>query len=117
MRVHDVERVVVDVERVQIGGPELDVGRSLALTFGERGFDRGGRDVDAEHRRRRDPCGQVERDGARAAADVEDRRARNEMGNEVRGRVLDRPPAVRAQHRFVMAVGVPRRRLRVGHAA
>ena len=116
VRVHDVERVVVDVERVQIGGAELGVGRPLAFALGERGFDRGGRDIDSEHGRRRDPCGQVERDGAGPAADVENRHAGNEMRNEIRGRVLDGPPAVRAQHRLVMAVRVPGR-LRRGHAA
>ena len=41
-------------------------------------------------------------------------RARREVRDEVGGGVLDGAPAVRAQHRFVMAVGVAGR-LRVGH--
>ncbi len=53
------------------------------------------------------PLGQVDGDRARAAADVEQVDARPQVGEQVRGRVLHRPPAVRAQH----ALGVP---VRVG---
>ena len=96
MRVHDVEGAVVEVERVEIGRAELDVVEALRVACLVGGFDRGGRDVDADDTARRDAAREVEGDRARPASDVEDRRAGAEMRHEVRGRVLDGSPAVRS---------------------
>ena len=114
VRVHDVEGVVGELERVQVGGAELDVARGAVVALGVGRLDRGRRDVDADHVPGVHPVREVERDGAGPAADVEDRRAGREVRHEIRGGVLDGAPAVRAQNRFVVAVRVAGG-LRLGH--
>ena len=49
VRMHDVECVVGEVERVEVGGAELDVARGPVVALGVGRFDRGGRRVDADH--------------------------------------------------------------------
>ena len=61
VRVHDVEGVVGEVERVQVGGAELDVGRGPVVAFGVGGFDRRGRGVDADDVPGLDAVREVER--------------------------------------------------------
>ena len=55
MRVHDVEGVVGKVERVDVGGAELDVGDALVLALGLGRLDRRGCGVDPDHLRRARP--------------------------------------------------------------
>ena len=52
--------------------------------------------IDPPHAARRDPAREVERDRAGAGAHVEHRHAGPQLGQEVGGRVLGRPPAVGA---------------------
>ena len=72
------------------------------------GHDVGGR-VDPDHLARRHQEGQVGGDGPGPAAHVEQRLPGTQVGEEVGGGVLGRPPGVAAQDRFVVPV-------RVGHA-
>ena len=108
VRVHDVERVVGEVERVHVGGARTRRCRlpaafarplaAIASADASMPITRPGRDAARE----------VERDRARPAADVEERRAGHEVRHEVRGGVLDGAPAMRAQHALVVAVRVRR---------
>ena len=86
VRVHDVERVVGEVERVQVGGAELDVRRARLSRSALAASIDVGRGVDADHAPGCDPAREVERDRARTAADVEDRRARRRGGGAGRPR-------------------------------
>ena len=105
--VHHVERVVGVVEGVHVAGRPAR-GSSTPASRGRRSrrVDGVGGGVDADHPPGRHPLGQVDRDRARAAPDVEQVDAGSEVGEQVGGRVLDRPPAVRAQHALGVAVRV-----------
>jgi hypothetical protein len=106
VRVDDVDRVVGQVEVVDVADPEL--GRRVAPRLGVDPGDvqRVRDDVEADDPARRHDLGQVEGDGPRSAPDVEQAHARGQVRQEVCGGVGRRPPLVRAQHRLVVAVGV-----------
>ena len=67
--------------------------------------DRGGA-VHAHDRARADPAGQIHGDGAGSAADIEEAEAGTEVGQEVGGGILRRPPPMGPQDTLVVAVGV-----------
>ena len=69
------------------------------------GDDIGGR-VDPDDTPRRHPCRQVDGDRARPAPDVEQVEPRPQVGEQVAGRVLGRPPPMAPQHALVVAVRV-----------
>ena len=104
--VHDVEAVVGEVEGVGVTDREIDVLQALLVRRGPGGGQRGRFPVDADHPAGRDPRGQPEGDRAGPAPDVQHRRSGGQVRDQVAGGVLDRPPAVRAQHAGVVAVGV-----------
>ena len=104
--VDDVEYLVMELERVCIGGPELDAGGRARVEQALRIGDDAGVPVDADHTTRSDTSGEVERDRARPAADVEEAHPRREKWQQIVSRVLSRPPPVASEHRLVMAVGV-----------
>ena len=106
VRVDDVDRVVGQVEVVDVADAEL--GRRVAPRLGvdAGGVQRVGDDVEADDAARRHGLGEVEGDGPRPAPDVEQAHARGEVREEVCGGVRRRAPLVRAQHRLVVAVGV-----------
>ena len=110
--VDHVERAVGRIEGVDVAdgqghGGLVDAGTVAGLEGGGHHLRRG---VDADHRAGCHPCGQVEGDGSGPAADVEQSLAGGEVGEQVGGGVLGRTPAVAAQDRFVVPVGVA-----VGH--
>jgi hypothetical protein len=105
VRVHDVEAVVGEVECVGVANPGVDAELAGLLDHLGRRVDAD--DVDA-HRRH------VGRDRAGAAAHVENGRPVGEIREEIRGRVLDSAPGVRAQHRLVVAVRIVLVGMRLG---
>ena len=112
--VDHVEGAVGEVQGVDVGHGEGDPVRQPPLPGVRAGLVqdvRGG-----VHRRdrafRADQLGQVGGDRAGAAADVQDGHARPQLAGQVRGRVRRGAPAVRAQDRLVVAVGVDGRFLR-----
>ena len=110
MGVRDVEGAVRVIERVDVGGREIEV-RPLPGQFAGL-LDDLRRGVDAGDVPTRDAVGQARGNRARTAADIEDPRVLGEMRQQVRRRVLRRPPAMRPQYRLVMSV-----RVNVCHAA
>ncbi len=104
--VHDVER-----SRCEICGPEVTneeghvVDTPRPRAYAGLFYDVG-RQVDADGAARRDPCRQVSGQGAGSAADVEQIHAGSQQRQEIGRRVLRGPPAMRAQNRIVVAVGV-----------
>src|SRR6185436_13381441 len=104
MRVHDVERVVVHLERIEVADRELDV--RTAASVASRLLDHGGRRIDAEDASGRNPPADVSRDRARPAPQVEHADAECEVRGEVSGRVVDRTPLVRPQYALVVTVCV-----------
>ena len=86
--VHDVEGRVGQVEVVHVADLEPGVRRSGLVCRATSVVDDVVRPVDAEHGARCDPCRELERDGSRAAPDVE--HARQDAGTESR-----RPPSCR----------------------
>ena len=111
MRVHDVERRVVELERVHVTGREPDVLGAPAPAELVRLDDDLVGPVDADHGSRRNPPREIDRDRARPTAHVEQVHAGLEPVQEVARRVLRGPPLVAAEHRLVMPVGV-----RLAHA-
>jgi len=104
MRVHDVERVIVNVESVEVADGELDI--RTAAGVAARLLDHIGRHIDAE-----DPSGSnsppdIGRDRARPASEVEHTDAVGQARGEIGGRVVDRAPLVRAQDALVVTVRV-----------
>src|SRR5215510_1775347 len=95
MRVHDVERVVVHLEGVEVADRELNV--RTAAGVASRLLDHGGGRIDAEDASGHNPPANVSRDGAWPAPEVEHAGARCEVGGEVSGRVVDCTPFVRPQ--------------------
>ncbi len=87
MRVHDVERVVVHLECVEVADEELDV--RTAAGVASRLLDHGGRRIDAEDASGRHPPADVSRDRARPAPEVEHAGGGCEVRGEVGGRVVD----------------------------
>ena len=69
MRVHDVKRVVVRVEGVEVADRELDVRTTAGIAA--RLLDHIGRRIDAEDASGRNPPADVSRDRARPAPEVE----------------------------------------------
>ena len=69
MRVHDVERVVVHLEGVEVADRELDVRTGAGVA--SRLVDHGGRRIDAEDASGRNSPADVRRDRARPAPEVE----------------------------------------------
>ena len=106
VRVHHVERSVGEAQVVDVPDLEPDVGLPppVRLLPGQRQHVAGR--VDAGHLAVRHPGGQVDGDRARAAADVEHTRVGRQSRQQVPGRVLRGPPAVRPQHAVVMTVQV-----------
>jgi len=106
VRVHDVERVVLELQRVRVTDLEAHVRRALlGRVLGGDG-QHGGGPVDTHDVTRGDAGREVHRDGARAAAHVEQPLARLQRRQQVTGGVLRRAPPVRAQHALVVAVRV-----------
>lgn len=106
MGVDHVEGVVGELQRVHIGGAELDV---FQAAFGgdlRRRLHHARRRFDGGHPAGGDQLGQVGGDGARPAADVQEPRSRTQMAEQIRRGVLRGAPAVRAQYRFIVSVGV-----------
>src|SRR5438067_7786760 len=106
MRVHDVERVVVHLEGVEVADRELDV--RTAAGVASCLVDHGGRRIDAEDAPGRNPPADVSRDRAWPAPEVEHAGAGSEVRGEVSSRVVDGTPLVRPQYALVVTV-------RVGH--
>jgi hypothetical protein len=104
--VHDVEGVVGEVERVHVADGEVDrlqpapadlgPGQIQRLLGGLKGGDPPGCDP------RREVCG----DGAGTAADVQQSVAGFQPWQQICRRIFCGAPAVRAQDRLVMPVGV-----------
>ena len=107
MGVDDVERRVLEIERVDVTGRERDVdvrgarraARSPAQSTSSA------RSIPT-HPTGRDTRREVERDRSRPAPDVEEVEAGLEPLEEVAGRVRRGPPLVAAQHRLVVPVRV-----------
>ncbi len=106
MRVHDVERVIVNVERVEVADRELDI--RTAAGVAARLLDHVGRHIDAEDPAGRDCPADIGGDRARSASEVEHTDAAGQARRDVGGRVVDRAPLVRPEYALVMTV-------RVGH--
>ena len=106
MCVHDVERVVGERQRVDVGDLERDVDDAAFVRLGVRGVDRRDGRVDSDDPAGSHPRREIERDVAGTAADVEEVEAGPQRREQVRGRILRGAPAVRAQHALVMAVRV-----------
>ena len=101
--VDDVERGVGHVEVVGVADRELGAARrrsrvAWAMTSAEASTP--------STRPGATAAGEVDRDRARAAPEVEQVHARAQVRQQVAGRVLGRAPGVAAQHRLVMTVGV-----------
>ena len=77
-------------------------GRDVGPSRHEGRLDR----VDAHDRPRRDQAREVERDGARATADIQQPHACLQMRQQIRGGVLGGPPSVRPEDALVMAMDV-----------
>ena len=106
MRVRDVERVVVNLEGIEVADRELDV--RTAASVASRLLDHGGRRIDAENAAGRHPPADVSRDRAWPAPKVEHAGAGREVRGEIGGRVVDGAPLVRPEYALVVTV-------RVGH--
>src|SRR5262245_36007378 len=104
MRVHDVERVVVHLERIKIADRELDV--RTATSVASRLLDHGNRRIDPEDAAGRNPPADVSRDRARPAPKVEHAGAGCKVRGEISGRVVDGAGLVRAQYALVVTVRV-----------
>ena len=102
MGVDDVDAAIVDLEGIGVTDREVDVDAALGRGSAGR-FDDVGRRVDAAHATRCDQRGQIDRESARTATDVEHVEPRAEMWDEVRGGVLRCAPSMRSR---VMAVRV-----------
>ena len=94
--VDDVECLVVELERVCVRGPELDAGDPAffeqALSLGNHARFA----VDADGATVGDTSGEIERDCARSAPDVEESHTRRKKRQQIASRVLGRPPSVAA---------------------
>ncbi len=109
MGVDDVEGAFGQALRglPEVAGAERDVGRPVGGGVGRRLVHHGRREIDADDGAgRADPAGEVDGQGAGAAADVEEALPVGQVGQEVGGGVLGRPPAVGAQHGVGVAVDV-----------
>ena len=104
VRVDHVEGAVRVVEGVDVAGGEVGV-RPVPGQFPSL-LDDLLRGVDTGDMALRNAIGQVRRDRAGTAANVEDRRVRGQVRQQVRRRVLRRAPQVRPQHRLMMTVCV-----------
>jgi hypothetical protein len=102
VRVHHVEGAVRVGQRVHVSGLEPDVRRCTRA--GQRQHLR--QWLDRRHLAH--PPGQVRGDRRRPAPDIKQRHARVEVPEQVSGRVLRRPPAVRPQYRLMMPVCIRR---------
>ena len=97
-----------------VGEPEIEDGSGLEREGVHAGGDRIGpglgddrrRGIDADHLTGIEAPGQVAGDGPRPTAHIEQGHARQQVGQEIAGGVVRRPPAVRAQHAVVVPVGV-----------
>ena len=105
MGVDDVERRVRQLEGVGVADRELDADAGAGGVPGRLRDDLR-RAIEAEHPARCDPGGEIERDRARTAPEVEHVEAGAQVREEVAGRVLRRAPGVAAQHGLVVAMGV-----------
>src|SRR5262245_43780144 len=105
MRVHNVPRGIFELQGVNITRCEID-----AWMISPCRVDSVGRKVDAANSARTQPLREIRRDRPRAASDIEQLLSWREVRDEIRGRVLDRPPPVRSQHAVVVAVGIHRHR-------
>ena len=103
---HDVEAVGWEVERVDIADGEVDGAAAAALRFltGERESVVG--HLESGDAAGSDALGEVDGDGARAAADVEQTLCAAELRQQVCRRIIGRTSAVRAQDAGGVAVGV-----------
>jgi hypothetical protein len=94
-----LELEVVDVTLSHLGVVEIGQPAAGLIQHGSGA-------VDGHDPAGRDPAGQVGGQRGRAAPHVEQARPRAEVVEEIGGRVLCRPPAVRAEDGVVMAMGV-----------
>jgi hypothetical protein len=106
VRVDDVERAVGELQRVDVRHREVHI---VQLPVGDR--PPGLRQhlfacVRRGHPAGLHPFGQIRRNGAGAAADVQQRGAGAQVREQVGGGVLGGAPGVGAQHAGVEAVGV-----------
>ncbi len=115
MGVDHVEGVVGQVERVHVSDDEVDVAHAAPLELDPGQVEGLGGGLQRGDPARRDERGEVGGDGAGPAADVEQAHPRLEVAQQVAGGVLRGAPAVRAQHRGVVAVGVRRGGAHLAH--
>jgi hypothetical protein len=106
MGVGHVDRLIVESERVRIPRPELDVPCCARIEESSGLGNHGVFPVDAGHPPWRHAGSQVNRDRSRAAANVQQVHTGPQVGQQVRGGVLRRPPAVASQHRVVVTMGI-----------
>jgi hypothetical protein len=106
MGVDDIEGPCCCVDAVGVAAGEAHVAAISRGGRPRRLLDDVLGDVDAEYLARSDAGRQVGGDRAGAAADIEEVVARAEVREEVAAGVLRGPPAMAAQHGFVVAVGV-----------
>jgi hypothetical protein len=102
--VHHVEAVVLIGERVHVARLEAHAVHTVRLPA--RHVDHVVAPVDPDDGARSHPPGQIDRDRARTASDVEHVEPRREVRHKVRGRVLNRAPRVRPQDGSVVTVRV-----------
>jgi len=105
MGMHDIEGRIIKRELVYVARDHAHRGLALRqrLTrFGEHGFGA----IQSHDRAVRNVTREVERQRARAAADVEQALACAQVRAQIRSRVVDGSPAMRAQNAVVMAVCV-----------
>src|SRR5699024_10800803 len=84
VRVHDVERVVVEVERVDVGGVELDVGRTVGAGGCGSALHDLGRGIHPYDTAWCHVAGKVQGDTSGTCAHVKNRRTGRQIRLEVR---------------------------------
>lgn len=108
VRVHDVERPVGEVERVDVAHDELDV-RDTLCCGACAGLDEDLWAVlDADDVSLGDKLRKVDAYRARATADIQDAHPRLDMWQEIRSRVLNGAAFVRTQDRLLVPIDVCR---------
>lgn len=106
MGVNDVERIVGRIDGVCIAGPEPDVRTAHRFRVLLGRVDHVGGRVDTDDLARRDASREVDRDGAWAAAEIEQPLARPQPVEQVSSRVVGGARGMTTHHRWMMPVGV-----------